>query len=113
MHTNPVPSAAPGELTVDRKLPTTVELSWSPLPKNDPNGVITGYTVKVIVDDSQSEQLNSTVTTNSIEIPDLRPFTSYTFKVSAKTKAGSGPAATTSSTTPEAGKWHTMHILVK
>lgn len=34
---------------------------------------------------------------NSIGVRNLNPFTSYTFKVSAKTKEGSGPAACVSS----------------
>ena len=40
----------------------------------------------------------------STRIPDLNAFTSYTFKVSAKTKAGSGPAASILSKTPEGGE---------
>ena len=42
--------------------------------------------------------------TTFIQIPGLRPFTSYTFNVSAMTKAGTGPPATVSSKTPEGRK---------
>ena len=45
----------------------------------------------------------------SVEIPNLTPFTSYNFNISAKTKAGSGPAATILSRTPEAGKITSSH----
>ena len=40
----------------------------------------------------------------SVTISNLTPFTSYNFIISAKTKAGSGPVATVSSRTPEAGE---------
>ena len=40
----------------------------------------------------------------SIEIPNLSPFTLYTFKIGANTKAGSGPVASISSRTPEGGE---------
>ena len=114
MHTYPAPSVAPGELTVSYRLPTTAELSWSHLQKNKQNGVIIKYTVKVIRDDLPSDMpVELDAATNFIKIIDLRPFTSYTFKVSAVTKAGSGPAATILSTTPEAGKWHIIQILTK
>ena len=47
----------------------------------------------------------------SVEIPDLKPFTSYTFKVSAMTKAGTGPAVTIISTTPEGGNTSILCML--
>ena len=48
-----------------------------------------------------------------IEIPNLTPFTLYTFKVSAKTKAGTGPAANVSFRTPEAGEtWLALSIFL-
>ena len=40
----------------------------------------------------------------SIDIPNLNPFTLYTFKVSAKTKADSGPEASKQFKTPEGGE---------
>ena len=102
----PAPSGSPGGLNVNHRSPTIVNLSWTPLPKEEQNGIITGYTVQVVGPDSSSprevqvEGADSTFT----EIPDLIPFTLYTFKVSAKTKAGSGPAASKQSKTPEAGE---------
>ena len=41
---------------------------------------------------------------SSAEVLNLNPFTSYTFKVSAKTKVGSGPATSISSLTLEDGE---------
>ena len=101
---NPVPSITPEGLNITHSLPTTAELSWIPLPVEKQNGVITGYTVQVEGPDSLREVSVPNTSTTSVEVPGLRPFTSYTFSVSAMTKAGIGPAATISSTTPEGGK---------
>ena len=57
--------------------------------------------MKVVGSDSPGEIPVQGAGTTSVEIPGLRPFTSYTFNVSAMTKAGTGPAATISSKTPE------------
>ena len=40
----------------------------------------------------------------SVTVTELRPHTSYTFRVSATTKEASGPVATITSTTPEKGE---------
>ena len=39
----------------------------------------------------------------SYEVSDLRPYTTYTFGVSAMTEAGTGPPIIVSSTTPRSG----------
>ena len=75
-----------------------------PPPLEEQNGVITGYTVQVEGPDSSREFSVQNASTTSVEVSGLKPFTSYTFHVSAMTKAGTGPAATISSTTPEGGK---------
>ena len=49
------------------------------------------------------------VDATSMEISNLTPFTSYNFSISAETKAGSGPPASISSRTPEAGKIRLLH----
>ena len=104
VHTNPAPNDAPGELKVSHSLPTTAQLSWSPLPEEKRNGVITGYKVQIEGPDLQREIQVEDAKTTSFEIPNLKPFTSYTFKVSAINKVGTGPTATVSSKTPEGGK---------
>ena len=40
----------------------------------------------------------------SCEVSDLRPYTTYTFNVSAMTEAGAGPPIIVSSTTHQGGK---------
>ena len=102
--TDSAPSIAPGCLNVTHSLPTTAKLSWTLLPMEKQNGIITGYTVQVEGPDSSREVSVPNTSTTSVEVPGLMPFTSYTFSVSAMTKAGTGPAATISSTTPEGGK---------
>ena len=103
-HFYPAPSGSPGGLNVRHSLPTTAELSWSAVPVEKQNGAVTGYNVKVEGPDSPGEVPVHGAGTTSIQIPRLRPFTSYTFNVSAMTKAGTGPAATISSKTPEGGE---------
>ena len=49
--------------------------------------------------------------TPSVEIQNLDPFTLYTFKVSANTDAGNGPAAEKQSKTPEGGETWYMNVL--
>ena len=105
-HTHPVPSDAPGELKVSHSLPTTAKLSWSPLPKEKRNGVITGYKVQIEGPDLQREIQAEEV---SVELSSLKPSTSYTFKISAMTKAGTGPAASVTSKTPD-GKTHNVYL---
>ena len=103
-HFDPAPSGSPVGLSVRHSLPTTAELSWSTLPVKKQNGVITGYKVKVVGPDSPGEISVQGAGTTSVQILGLRPFTSYIFNVSAMTKVGTGPAATTLSKTPEGGK---------
>ena len=96
------------------RIPTTAKLSWTPVPRDKQNGVITGYTVYVVGADSTSrreipiEKGDAT----TVEISSLTPFTSYNFSISAKTRAGSGPVATVSSRTPEAGEISFGHVTV-
>ena len=103
-HTDPAASAAPGGLRIGHSLPTKAELSWSPVPVEKQNGVIIGYTVEFMGPDSPREIQVKESNATSVEIPGLRPFTSYTFNISAMTKAGTGPATTISSRTPEGGE---------
>ena len=102
----PAPSSAPTGLNVTHPLPTSAELSWIPLPSHQHNGIITGYTVKVVGPDSATPRLIpvSDSSATSIVVSGLRPFTMYTFSVSAMTVAGAGPAADITSTTPQGGQ---------
>ena len=111
-HFNPAPSGSPGKLSVSHKLPTTAELFWSPVPIEMQNGIITRYTVEVVGPGSSRDIFVLDADTTYIKIPGLRLFTSYTFNVSAMTKAGTGPAAIISSKTPEGGEMLIFCIII-
>ena len=99
----PVPSHSPSGLTIHHIVPSTAKLSWIPVPNDE---VITGYNVQVIGLNSNSVQeipVEGSDAT-SVEISNLIPLTNYTFKVSAKSQAGSGPAASISAIMPEGGE---------
>ena len=103
------PCGSPGGLTVNYVLPaTTAKLSWTPVPAQKQNGVITGYTVHVVRADLSSTSRRDIPVqkgdATSVDVPNLTPFTSYSFSISAKTNAGAGPpSASISSKTPETG----------
>ena len=75
------------------------------MPKDQQNGIITGYSVQVGELDSATQEISITdATATSTQVSGLRPRTSYYFRVSARTMAGTGPAASSLSTTPQEGK---------
>ena len=99
-----VSSDVPGELLVSHRLPTSAQLSWTPIPKDIQHEIITGYTIQV--EGLDFSQKIPVMDRNAItfEVSDLRPCTTYTFSVSAITEAGIGPAISVSSTTPQGSK---------
>ena len=105
-HTHTVPIGTPKELFVSHDLPTSAQVSWTPVPKDKQNDIIIGYTVQVVGHDPIEKREIPVMDGNatSYEVSDLRPYTEYTFSVSAMTEAGTGPAITVSSTTPQGGK---------
>ena len=114
------PSGTPMWLTVGCNLPTSVQLSWGSVPKEQWNGEITGYSMQVEGPDYDTKRnIHKTTAVSdrmyrlrssmedaytSEEVSDLRPSTEYTFSVSAKTVAGSGPAISVSFVTPQEGE---------
>ena len=123
------PSGSPVWLTVGCNLPTSVQLSWGTVPKDQQNGVITGYSIQVKKPGStRNIQIATTIsgrmppvhsphflmedTYSSEKVYGLKPSTEYTFSVSAKTRAGSGPAISVSFVTPQEGEasMHTWSI---
>ena len=81
-----------------------MSLSWKPPPAEHHNGQLIGYTVEITdvngIPQQDSEQSDS----NFVKIDGLNSDTEYKFHVSARTAAGSGPAATISGHTAEGGK---------
>ena len=99
-----VPSGTPGELLVSHSLPTSAQLSWTPVPEDKQNDTITGYAVHVKGPDSTQEIPLMDGNATSYEVSYLRPYTTYTFGISAMTEAGTGPPIIVSSTTPQGGE---------
>ena len=98
------PSGSPSNLKVTHTSPTKATLSWIPVPTKQQNGDITGYTVQVVGPNSRPITKEVKAGINNYEISKLNPFTLYTFKINAKTKAGDGPQASISFKTPEGGE---------
>ena len=106
MHMHTVPDA-PGELKVSHGLPTSAQLSWTPVPEDKQNDTITGYTVQVEEKYSVGNKKEIPVmdgNATSFEVSNLKLYTRYTFSVSAITKIGTGLAKSVSSTTPQGGE---------
>ncbi len=84
-------------------LPRQVQLSWSPLPHELTNGIITGYIVTVLgVESNESYTVDTVATRYSVT---TLPYTSYMFSVSASTDIGTGPPSPeVVIETPEDGK---------
>ena len=94
----------PSELKVSHSLPTSAQLSWTPVPEDKQYDTITGYTVRVEGPSSLKEIPVMNTNATSYEVSDLRPYTTYTFSVCAMTGAGAGPPISISSTTPQGGE---------
>ena len=91
---NSAPSGSPGRLTVNYRLLTKAKLTWKPVPEDKRNGVITGYTVRVLGPNHICHSTKEvTADATSTEISQLNPFSLYTFSVYAKTSADTGPPA--------------------
>ena len=99
-----VPPGTPTELLVSHSLPTSAQLSWTPVPEDRHNDTITGYMVQVEGHNFMREIPVMHGNATSYEVCDLRPCTTYTFSVCAMTEAGTGPAISVSSPTPQEGE---------
>ena len=64
---------------------------WDPPATHLSNGLITSYTVTQVSAGTTSTSL--TTTDLMLTVTGLRPFTSYSFTVTASTSVGSGPAS--------------------
>lgn len=86
----PVPSGPPVNLSVQSTSSVSITLSWGlPIPAHR-NGIITGYTMRITLLASQTRTEYSTTHT-SYTVGSLRPYTSYSCVVAARTINGTGP----------------------
>ena len=111
-HTIIAPSGTPKWLTVRCSHPISVQLSWGAVPEDQQNGRITGFSIQVEGSDT-TRTIKTIKYCNYMEVCDLRPSTEYSFSVSAKTVAGSGPAISVSFVTPQEGdaSLHTIALM--
>ena len=80
-----------------------MSLSWKLPPADHHNGQLIGYTVQVEDLNGVSQQASKHPDSTFVKIDGLKSDTEYKFHVSARTAAGSGPAATVSGRTNKKG----------
>ncbi|XP_039983500.1 neogenin 1a isoform X3 [Xiphias gladius] len=88
-----VPSAPPQNLTLEVQNSKSIMLRWQPPPLNGQNGEITGYKIRYRKGSRRSEAAETTGGTQLNKLIDgLERGTEYSFRVSAMTVNGTGPA---------------------
>ena len=86
-----VPGDFPNDLTVTNST-QAVMIQWS--PPNDPNGIVTGYTIYINFDSDTSETERILVTdgsTSRYTLENLLAFQLVSVQMTANTSAGEGP----------------------
>ncbi|KAM8894421.1 LOW QUALITY PROTEIN: neogenin 1a [Spinachia spinachia] len=88
-----VPSAPPQNLTVEVQNSKSITLRWQPPPPGAQNGEITSYKIRYRKGSRRSEAAETTAGTELVKrIEGLERGTEYSFRVSAMTVNGTGPA---------------------
>ncbi|XP_029316895.1 neogenin 1a isoform X15 [Cottoperca gobio] len=88
-----VPSAPPQNLTLEVQNSKSIMLRWQPPPLSGQNGEITGYKIRYRKGSRRSEAAETTGGTQLYKLIDgLERGTEYSFRVSAMTVNGTGPA---------------------
>ncbi|XP_068427578.1 neogenin 1a isoform X3 [Clinocottus analis] len=94
-----VPSAPPQNLTLEVQNSKGIMLRWQPPPLNGQNGEVTGYKIRYRKGSRRSEAAETTGGTQLFKLIDgLERGTEYSFRVSAMTVNGTGPATEWTST---------------
>ncbi|XP_038145734.1 neogenin 1a isoform X11 [Cyprinodon tularosa] len=88
-----VPSAPPQNLTLEVQNSKSIMVRWQPPPLSGQNGEITSYKIRYRKVSRRSESAVTTAGTELFKLIDgLEPGTEYSFRVSAVTVNGTGPA---------------------
>ena len=83
-----------------------IALTWDPPSADEQNGEIVLYYINIVEEFANDGGVNFTSYTNSLEITDLNPFTSYFIQAAAATSVGTGPfTASINEETLEDGKF--------
>uniref|UniRef100_A0A3B4CB05 Receptor-type tyrosine-protein phosphatase S n=1 Tax=Pygocentrus nattereri TaxID=42514 RepID=A0A3B4CB05_PYGNA len=84
-----VPSQ-PTDFKAEAKSETSILLSWVAPPQSGPDNQITGYELLYKRKDEKEEKRVSFESTTTYLLKDLRPFTTYTFQLAARSRHGIG-----------------------
>jgi len=76
-------------------------VSWDPPLR--PNGIITNYTLRYYIDESDDENF-AVIRTTTANLTLLKPFSNYTVLIFSSTEAGMGPSAVATFHTNQDGK---------
>ena len=68
-----------------------IEVSWSHLPKNDTNGIITKYTILFKRLGTSTEKVVNVTGNHERTTVAMKPFANYSIEVAAVNSAGTGP----------------------
>ena len=85
-----VPTGPPQDVVANSTDPSTLSISWAAPPEEQQNGLIQIYNISIIEIETMTFFQFITME-ESIEIPDLHPYYSYSYSVSAVTEVGEGP----------------------
>uniref|UniRef100_A0A0N4ZCH2 Basement membrane-specific heparan sulfate proteoglycan core protein-like n=1 Tax=Parastrongyloides trichosuri TaxID=131310 RepID=A0A0N4ZCH2_PARTI len=91
-----VPSSGPKNVKVDILGGRSINVFWDEVDRNNTNGIILGYIVRLSPEDSKlQKKYNKTIdikgsNETSVKIVNLKPFTKYNTQVSAYTIVGNG-----------------------
>ena len=99
-----VPSSPPTNFNIAIVSSSAIELSWQLPPLSDRNGIITGYTIRVVRTDTGETFVDQITGGIGFSVTGLLPHTTYTCSVLASTSVGMGPATTLVTTTPQDGQ---------
>ncbi|GFU30687.1 roundabout homolog 2 [Nephila pilipes] len=87
-----VPSAPPDNLQVRVIGPKIATISWSPPPPQHRNGLLQGYSIRILDNSSQLHaQITTNATTTSVTLTNLTIGSVYNIKAAALTASGMGP----------------------
>ena len=86
---------SPAGITATNINSTAVSFSWQALKKNDTNGVLVAYAVKLVrLDTSMEIQRNISSSLQTFVATGLKSYANYSIKIAAVNGAGVGPYST-------------------